>query len=63
MSSENSPRLDLDYVMAAQAQKHVTVNETFRKLDALVQASAQSRLVDVQPAEPRARISFQAFWR
>jgi len=32
-----SPNLDLTYVAPSQAQKHVTVNETFRRLDALVQ--------------------------
>lgn len=52
MTTENSPRLGLDYVMAAQAQKHVTVNETFRRLDALVQASAISASTSIQPSEP-----------
>ncbi|MEE2527222.1 DUF2793 domain-containing protein [Hyphobacterium sp. HN65] len=52
MTTESSPRLGLDYVMAAQAQKHVTVNETFRRLDALVQASANSRSVDIEPVSP-----------
>lgn len=52
MVSETSPRLDLDYVMAAQAQKHVTVNDALRKLDAFVQATAKSRLLDLQPDDP-----------
>jgi len=52
MTTETSPRLGLDYVMAAQAQKHVTVNESFRLLDALVEARALSRSVDVEPATP-----------
>ncbi|MEN0651722.1 MULTISPECIES: DUF2793 domain-containing protein [Hyphobacterium] len=52
MSQENSPRLGLDYLMPAQAQKHVTVNESFRRLDALVQMSAASRTVSDQPADP-----------
>lgn len=52
MSQENSPRLGLDYLMPAQAQKHVTVNESFRRLDALVQMSAASRTVVDQPADP-----------
>jgi hypothetical protein len=52
MSQENSPRLGLDYLMPAQAQKHVTVNESFRRLDALVQMSAASRTVGDQPADP-----------
>jgi hypothetical protein len=50
MNTENSPRLGLDYVMAAQAQKHVTVNETFRRLDGLVQARALSRTVEAEPS-------------
>lgn len=49
---DNSPRLGLSYVMAAQAQKHVTVNETFRRLDALVQMSVLSADVAVEPAAP-----------
>lgn len=52
MTTENSPRLGLDYLMPAQAQKHVTVNESFRRLDALVQLSAASRSVSGQPADP-----------
>lgn len=52
MSQENSPRLGLDYLMPAQAQKHVTVNESFRRLDALVQMSAASRTLAAQPADP-----------
>ncbi|WP_421787074.1 DUF2793 domain-containing protein [Hyphobacterium sp.] len=52
MSTESSPRLGLDYVLAAQAQKHVTVNESLRRLDALVQASVVSRSTDTQPASP-----------
>jgi len=50
--SETSPNLGLSLVMPAQAQKHVTVNESLLKLDALVQARAQSRSVSVQPASP-----------
>jgi len=52
MTTENSPRLGLDYVMAAQAQKHVTVNETFRRLDALIQANAMSRTMEAEPVSP-----------
>ena len=37
--SENSPNLALPYLLAAQAQKHVTVNEALRILDGLVQLS------------------------
>ena len=49
---EQSPRLSLSYVMPSQAQKHVTVNETFRRLDALVQLTVISRSVATEPANP-----------
>lgn len=49
---EQSPRLSLSYVAPAQAQKHVTVNETFRRLDALVQLTVLSRVVAAEPAAP-----------
>ncbi len=49
---EQSPRLSLTYVMPAQAQKHVTVNETFRRLDALTQLAVLSRTINDEPAEP-----------
>ncbi len=49
---EQSPRLSLSYVMPAQAQKHVTVNETFRRLDQLVQQSVLSRTLAAEPAAP-----------
>ena len=54
MSTEMTARLGLDYVMAAQAQKHVTVNEGLRHLDAVVQAYAESRSATV-PARQRTR--------
>lgn len=47
-----SPRLSLSYVMPAQAQKHVTVNETFRRLDQLVQQTVKSRTTAAEPAAP-----------
>ena len=50
---EQSPRLSLSYVMPAQAQKHVTVNETFRRLDQLVQQSVLSRGLAAEPASPQ----------
>jgi hypothetical protein len=37
--SEISPNLALPYLLAAQAQKHVTVNEALRILDGIVQLS------------------------
>jgi|GEM_PF-393088 len=48
----SSPRLNLPFVMPAQAQKHVTVNESLERLDAMVQASARSRTAAQQPPEP-----------
>ncbi|MGE3251653.1 MAG: DUF2793 domain-containing protein, partial [Hyphomonadaceae bacterium] len=50
--SESSSNLGLSYVQPAQAQKHVTVNETFLRLDALVQGVVQSRSADEEPASP-----------
>jgi hypothetical protein len=46
---DRSDRLSLSYVMEAQAQKHVTVNETTRALDALLHATVLSRTVDAEP--------------
>lgn len=45
-------RLALPFLAAAQAQKHVTVNETLLRLDALVQLSAKSITTSTQPASP-----------
>ena len=42
-------RLKLPLVQAAQAQKHVTVNEAFLRVDALAQAVIASRSVSVPP--------------
>ncbi|MEM9733856.1 MAG: DUF2793 domain-containing protein [Pseudomonadota bacterium] len=52
--SEQTPNLDLPYIMAGQAQKHVTHNEAIRTLDAVVQISVSSRAMaepDANPAE------------
>lgn len=49
---EISPRLSLSYVQPQQAQKHVTVNETFRRLDALAQLSVVSRRRTFEPDGP-----------
>lgn len=54
MASEETDRLGLPYLMPAQAQKHVTVNEALRKLDALVQPRVLSRAVSAEPAAPAA---------
>jgi hypothetical protein len=49
---QTSPRLGLAYIQPQQAQKHVTANETFRRLDALVQLSVKSGTTAAQPASP-----------
>lgn len=40
----------LPFIEAAQAQKHVTVNEALARMDALAQLRVQSRVVDVPAA-------------
>lgn len=50
MSDDATPRLSLPYVAAGQAQKHITVNEAFARLDGLVQLAAESRATLAQPA-------------
>lgn len=54
MTPENfrSKNLNLPFIAPAQAQKHVTVNETFRALDALVQLSVLARDMTDPPANP-----------
>ncbi|WP_421863739.1 DUF2793 domain-containing protein [Parvibaculum sp.] len=44
--------LELPFLEASQAQKHVTVNETLRRLDALLHLSVVSRLTGPLPEEP-----------
>mgnify|MGYP000477664302 CR=1 FL=1 len=50
--SDFSTNLQLPYLMPAQAQKHVTVNESLRRMDALVQMRVQSRATTAQPGSP-----------
>jgi hypothetical protein len=52
MSDDATPRLSLPYVAAGQAQKHITVNEAFARLDGLVQLAVESRTVAAQPTSP-----------
>lgn len=47
--TQTSPNLDLPLVMPDQAQKHVTVNESLLRLDALAQLSVESRSIFTQP--------------
>lgn len=52
MSDDATPRLSLPYVAAGQAQKHITINEAFARLDGLVQLAGESRAVAAQPVSP-----------
>ena len=49
---DNSANLRLPYIMAAQAQKHVTHNEAIRTLDALVQISVLDKNLTAPPVSP-----------
>lgn len=49
---DQSSRLQLPYLQSGQAQKHVTVNESLLRLDALVQCSAVSATITAQPGAP-----------
>ncbi|MEZ6031076.1 MAG: DUF2793 domain-containing protein [Hyphomonadaceae bacterium] len=48
----NTSNLQLPYLAVGQAQKHVTVNESLRKLDAIIQLSIVSATTTAQPASP-----------
>jgi hypothetical protein len=50
--SDTSTHLLLPYLLAAQAQKHVTVNEALRLLDGLVQLAVLDRHLTAPPASP-----------
>ena len=50
--SDTSTHLLLPYLLAAQAQKHVTVNEALRLLDGLVQLAVIDRHLTAPPASP-----------
>jgi len=50
--SEKSPNLNLPYILAAQAQKHVTHNEAIRNLDALTQLSLEDKDLTAPPGSP-----------
>lgn len=49
---ENTTRLDLPFIMAAQAQKHITHNEALRMLDGLVQMSVLDKDLATPPGSP-----------
>lgn len=48
----NSPNLNMPYLLAAQAQKHVTHNEALRVLDAVAQLTVKDRHLSAPPASP-----------
>ncbi|MDZ4118022.1 DUF2793 domain-containing protein [Phaeovulum sp.] len=48
----DTPNLVLPYLAANQSQKHVTVNEALRRLDALVQVTVQSAVLATPPGSP-----------
>jgi hypothetical protein len=50
--SDTSTHLGLPYLLAAQAQKHVTHNEALRLLDSMVQLSVLDRTRTTPPASP-----------
>lgn len=50
--SETTAHLALPFIMAAQAQKHVTHNEALRLLDGLVQLAVLDRDLAAPPASP-----------
>ncbi|OYX02731.1 MAG: ribonuclease III [Caulobacter vibrioides] len=52
MFDDVTPRLGLPYVVAAQAQKHIPINESLARLDALVQLAVESRALAAQPVSP-----------
>ena len=49
---DSTPNLNLPYIAAAQAQKHVTHNEAIRALDAIVQLVVLDRDLAAPPASP-----------
>lgn len=62
MFDDTTPRLGLPYVVAAQAQKHIPINESLARLDGLVQLAVESRSVAVQPASPVSGAVWIAAW-
>lgn len=49
---DQSTNLNMPYIMASQAQKHVTHNEAIRTLDALVQISIVDKELAAPPGSP-----------
>jgi Protein of unknown function (DUF2793) len=55
---DDTPNLKLPYIMAAQAQKHVTHNDAIRALDAIVQIGVADRDLTMPPASPAEGASY-----
>lgn len=52
VNMNDTPNLALPYILASQAQKHVTHNEAIRTLDCLVQVAVESRGLAAPPPAP-----------
>ncbi len=50
--TELTSNLNLPYLAAGQAQKHVTLNESLRRLDAMVQMTVESATTAAEPGSP-----------
>ena len=50
--TSNTANLQLPFLAVGQAQKHVTVNDSLRKLDAMVQLSVVSATTTTEPGAP-----------
>ena len=48
----NTSNLQLPYLAVGQAQKHVTLNQSLRRLDAIIQLSVVSATTTTEPASP-----------
>ncbi len=48
----NTSNLQLPYLAVGQAQKHVTLNQSLRRLDAIIQLGVVSATTSVQPVSP-----------
>ena len=56
--SDQTPNLGLPWLMPAQAQKHVTLNESLGLLDALVHPGVESRTLTAQPVSPAEGVAY-----
>ncbi len=48
----NTSNLQLPYLAKQQAQKHVTVNQSLRRLDAIIQLTVVSATTTTEPSSP-----------